>query len=98
MFKKTLLASAVAGTLAMPGAVLASEPASPHTLTGNVGLFSQYVFRGLSQTNEKPALQGGLDYSHASGFYAGVWGSNVSWISDQCHAAGGTPAMGGGAS
>ena len=58
-------------------------PASAHTLTGNIGLFSQYVFRGLTQTNEKPSIQGGLDYSHASGFYVGTWLSNISWFSDQ---------------
>lgn len=55
----------------------AAEPASPHTFTANVGLFGQYVFRGITYTNERPALQGGFDYAHASGFYAGVWGTNV---------------------
>lgn len=56
------------------------DPASPHTVTGNVGLFSQYVFRGLTQTDEDPAIQGGLDYAHSSGLYAGFWGSNVSFL------------------
>lgn len=54
-----------------------AEPASPHTLTANVGLFSQYVFRGITYTNERPALQGGFDYAHASGAYLGIWGTNV---------------------
>ena len=58
-------------------------PPSEHTVTGNVGLFSQYVFRGLSQTNGEPAIQGGFDYSHSSGFYAGTWLSNISWYTDQ---------------
>jgi uncharacterized protein (TIGR02001 family) len=40
------------------------------------------VFRGISQTNEKPAVQGGFDLGHKSGFYAGTWASNISWISD----------------
>ena len=48
----------------------------------SVGLYSQYVFRGLTQTNEEPALQGGFDYAHSSGFYLGVWGSNVSWLKE----------------
>jgi uncharacterized protein (TIGR02001 family) len=69
-----------AAALAMAGAAGAED--SPHTLTANVGLFSQYVFRGLAQSNEKPAIQGGADYAHASGFYAGTWLSNVSWFSD----------------
>jgi uncharacterized protein (TIGR02001 family) len=63
-----------------PGVAPAPEP--DWTFTGNVGLFSQYVFRGLTQTNEKPAVQGGFDLGHKSGFYAGTWASNISWVSD----------------
>lgn len=64
-------------------AVRAEEAApDPHTFTANVGLFSQYVFRGLAQSNEKPALQGGVDYSHVSGVYIGTWLSSISWFSD----------------
>src|SRR5436190_23394722 len=59
-----------------------SAPEPDWTFTGNVGLFSQYVFRGISQTNEKPAVQGGFDVAHKSGFYAGTWASNISWVSD----------------
>jgi len=73
-----LSTAALAQTPAAPGA-----PATPeHTLTGNVGLFSNYIFRGISQTGGKPALQGGFDYAHASGFYLGTWASNVSWLED----------------
>ena len=79
--RKIALASSIAGFSFMSAnAVAADAPASPHTLTANVGLYSQYVFRGLTQTNEEPALQGGFDYAHSSGFYLGVWGSNVSWL------------------
>lgn len=53
------------------------NPASPHTLAGNIGLFSSYRFCGIDQTFGKPALQGGIDYSHSSGLYAGNWNSNV---------------------
>lgn len=89
-FNKTLLAGAVAGALIAPIAVMAQAkpPESPHTFTGNVGLFNQYIFRGLTQTDRKPALQGGFDYAHASGFYAGIWGSNVSWLTDSSYAGG----------
>lgn len=86
--RKTLFAASLAtAALATPALVQAqaapaAAPASPHTFTGNVGLYSQYIFRGLTQTNGKPALQGGADYSHSSGFYAGVWGSNVSWFEE----------------
>lgn len=83
MFKKTLMAGMVAAAFA-PALAPAqqSAPASPHTLTGNIGFFSQYVFRGLAQTNREPALQGGFDYSHAGGLYAGTWASNISWLRD----------------
>jgi uncharacterized protein (TIGR02001 family) len=63
----------------------AAEPAKPEpdfTATANIGIFSQYVFRGVSQTDEKPAVQGGFDLSHKSGLYVGTWLSNISWISD----------------
>jgi uncharacterized protein (TIGR02001 family) len=61
-----------------------APPAVPsgHTLTANVGLFSEYLFRGIAQTAGKPAVQGGFDYAHASGFYAGTWASNASWLED----------------
>lgn len=83
MFKQALLAAAVAATFAAPAAVLAqTAPKSPHTITGNVGLFSQYIFRGLKQTDGDPAVQGGFDYAHESGLYAGTWASNVQWLRD----------------
>jgi uncharacterized protein (TIGR02001 family) len=69
-------------TMPAPAPAAAGAPEPDFTFTGNVGIFSQYVFRGVSQTNEKPALQGGLDLAHKSGLYIGTWGSNVSWISD----------------
>jgi uncharacterized protein (TIGR02001 family) len=83
--KKTLIAAAVAAALAVPGLALAqaaAEPASPHTLTANVGVVSDYLFRGISQSNGNPAIQGGVDYSHSSGIYIGTWLSSISWVSD----------------
>lgn len=64
------------------GAQAPAAAAPEHTLTANVGLFSEYIFRGISQTAGEPAIQGGLDWSHASGFYAGTWASNISWLQD----------------
>ncbi len=60
----------------------AADPAPPYTLTGNFGLYSQYIFRGLTQTNRDPALQGGFDLTHSSGLYVGTWLSNISWLTD----------------
>lgn len=79
---KPLLGTALLASLAFSPASQAEDSASTHTLSANVGLVSDYAFRGVSQTDENPALQGGFDYSHASGLYAGVWGSSVSWLSD----------------
>ena len=81
MSKKIVLASFVAAT-ALPALGTAAEPTPEHTLTGNVGLYSQYVFRGLTQTDRDPAIQGGFDYAHSSGLYAGTWASNISWLRD----------------
>jgi uncharacterized protein (TIGR02001 family) len=55
----------------------ASAPTSDWAFTANLGLFSDYRFRGISQTNMKPALQGGFDLGHSSGFYVGNWNSNI---------------------
>ena len=46
-------------------------------LVMQAGVVSDYVFRGISQTDNNPALQGGVEYRHSSGPYAGLWGSNV---------------------
>lgn len=83
MLKKNLLNALVLAALTSPALAMADEaPASPHTVTSNVALVSDYLYRGISQSNAKPALQGGFDYAHSSGLYAGVWGSSISWITD----------------
>lgn len=68
----------VALPLLGPGAADAQDT----PLSANVAMVSDYAFRGVSQTDERPALQGGFDFAHASGFYAGVWGSSISWLDD----------------
>lgn len=50
--------------------------AEQHEFSGNVTLTSDYVWRGVSQSDEDPAIQGGFDYNHESGFYVGTWASN----------------------
>ncbi len=88
MFRKTVIAGVLAAATT-PGLALAAEPTPEHTVTGNLGLFSQYIFRGLTQTDRDPALQGGFDYAHSSGFYAGTWGSNISWLKENATVAAG---------
>jgi len=51
-------------------------------VTYNVGVVSQYRYRGIAQTKGDAALQGGVDYANANGFYAGAWGSTIKWIKD----------------
>jgi uncharacterized protein (TIGR02001 family) len=84
--KKIAAAAALAAlTVTAPSIGIAQDKkeASPHTFTGNLSFVSEYRYRGISQTNAKPAVQGGFDYGHASGVYVGTWASNVSWLSDQ---------------
>jgi len=54
-----------------------------HTaVSGQTAVVSDYLFRGLSQTDRGPALQAGIEYDARNGIYAGAWGSNISWLSD----------------
>jgi len=78
--RKTLLATAIAAAAALPG-FAAAQASSPHSVAGNLSIVSDYRFRGISQTFVQPAIQGGIDYSHSSGFYLGNWNSNVSGLS-----------------
>ena len=80
--RKSLITTAVLGALVAPSFVFAADaaPAPDLTVAYNVGLYSQYIFRGMTQTDRKPALQGGVDLTHSSGFYLGAWGSNIDWL------------------
>jgi len=75
-------------TLALAATVLAGLSAAAHAedanpLSFNVGVVSDYRFRGISQTRFDPALQGGADYAFPnSGFYVGTWASTIRWIKD----------------
>ena len=82
--KLNKLKSAVIGALMLPltSVVVAEESKSAFSISGNVGLYSDYIFRGYTQTKNDPALQGGFDIEHESGAYAGVWASNVNWTTE----------------
>ena len=70
--------------LALSGAAFAQTkaPEPDYTLSFNVGAVSDYRYRGISQSRLKPALQGGVDFAHKSGFYLGTWASTIKWIKD----------------
>jgi len=74
MTKKALLACAAALAIAAPSITYAD-------VAFNVAAFSDYRYRGISQTRLKPALQGGVDYSNGP-VYLGAWASNIKWIKD----------------
>lgn len=72
------LAGAIA--LALPFAVQAQdEGESAWEFSGELTITTDYVWRGVSQTDENPAVQPGFEAAHSSGFYAGVWASNVDY-------------------
>lgn len=48
-------------------------------LTANIGVTSNYLWRGVSQTGDDAAVSGGIDWAHESGFYLGTWASNIDW-------------------
>lgn len=62
---------------AVAAAMLAGSGAAMAEFSGNVTVVSDYLFDGVSQTDNKPAVQVGLDYALESGLYFGFWGSNV---------------------
>ena len=87
--KKYIAITAIAAALAlmMGNSLAQTAPAAevkpdPGPVTANVTLASDYRYRGITQGNFRPALQGGFDYAHESGFYIGNWNSSISWLSD----------------
>lgn len=71
--KKVMMLLACASMLA--SSIAFAE--SPHEFSVNVSLTTDYMYRGISQSDEQPAISGGFDYGHASGFYAGIWASSL---------------------
>jgi uncharacterized protein (TIGR02001 family) len=76
-----IAATLLAGTaLAATPAFADDAPAAPPsavTITGSAAIVSQYRFRGLSQSDNKPAVQGAFTVAHSSGFYISTWGSSA---------------------
>lgn len=72
-----LIAASMGGVSTALAESAAAE--SPHSVSANIGVVSNYIWRGVTQTLDDPAVQGGLDYAHVSGLYAGTWVSNIDW-------------------
>lgn len=75
--KNYMLASALTASALMAAPALAEDAAGPVTLSANTALVSDYRFRGVSLSDKDPAIQGGLNINHESGFYVGTWGSSI---------------------
>ena len=81
----------VLSAVALASAAFAQSSFADEGLAYNVGVVSQYRYRGVAQTKGQPALQGGVDYDAGNGFYAGAWGSTIKWIKEA--GAGANPAV-----
>ncbi|MEA5097378.1 MAG: TorF family putative porin [Burkholderiaceae bacterium] len=87
--KKLILATAVTAALSSSIACAQTAPAAPEAkkpdneVSFNLGVASEYRYRGISQSRMDPALQGGVDYTHnPTGLYAGAWASSIKWLKD----------------
>ncbi len=85
--KKLLLASAIAtlcvSAFAQAPEAKPEEKKQDHEVSFNLGVASEYRYRGISQSRLEPALSGGADYTHnPTGLYAGTWLSSIKWVKD----------------
>ena len=71
---KTVISAAILAAL-----FAGNTSASDFSLDGSVALTSDYRFRGISQSNDDPAVQGSINLRHVSGLHAGVWGSSINF-------------------
>ena len=74
---KTLIAGSVLAASTVASGVAMAEASA------NVGFTSNYMWRGLTQTDGGSAISGGLDYAHEAGLYAGIWTSNTAFGSPE---------------
>src|SRR5512139_4092834 len=75
---RALIAAALCAGALAPSLALAADT----SLAFNVGVVSDYRYRGISQTRLQPAIQAGVDLGLPAGFYLGAWGSQIKWIDD----------------
>lgn len=82
--QKTAIALAASGLFATAAYAQSAPAAAPEVspVTANVTVTNDYRYRGISQTNYQPAIQGGFDYAHESGLYIGNWNSTINWVSN----------------
>ena len=81
MKKQNIRMAVAAGTVLSASLITVDQAlaADPWSFSANIGAVSNYIWRGVTQTGDQAAVQGGIDVAHESGFYAGTWISNVDW-------------------
>ena len=82
--QKTAIALAASGLFATAAFSQTAPAAAPEVspITANVTITNDYRYRGITQSNYQPAIQGGFDYAHESGLYIGNWNSTINWVSN----------------
>lgn len=78
--KQALTTMAITSLLAT--ATISCQAVATEGLSANVAMGSNYLWRGVTQTDDSAAISGGIDYVHNSGFYTGAWTSNVDFGDD----------------
>ncbi|NOX27057.1 MAG: hypothetical protein GXP21_02470 [Gammaproteobacteria bacterium] len=79
---KKLSPIALATSLAIGSSVIAPAAMAVEGLSGNATITNNYIWRGLTQTINRTAIQGGIDYDAGNGWYVGTWVSNVEYAED----------------
>jgi len=87
MKKSALVTAAVLAVVGGPTIAFADDAPAASPITYNIGVVSDYRYRGISQSKLHPALQGGVDYAQGP-FYAGTWLSTIDWVKDAGKAVG----------
>ena len=82
MLKSKIIPAAVAATLMAGTPLVTQTEEDGFQISGNVALTTDYRFRGISQSDEELAIQGGFDAEFGPGFYIGTWGSSVDFDSN----------------
>lgn len=80
VFRRVSAAVFVLSSMSLASSASAEQEAvadKSYEISATATLTSDYVFRGVTQTQDDPAVQASFDFSHSSGLFAGVWGSNV---------------------
>ena len=76
---KTTISRTKKAAIAIPAALICAmaSTANAGEWSANASMTSNYIWRGLTQTENEAAVQGGIDYAADNGFYIGTWASNV---------------------